>query len=93
MRQVNETGADYYKAQFDLAQARMTQIEQEKRLQELWSKGGYDTRVSSESRALEQRVLTMAKDGASRLSTLADRERAFADKNLGALKLWSELQK
>jgi len=93
MRQVMEATAEYQKAQFELCQARMTQIEQEKKLQAMWAKGGYEARVSSDARAQEQSVLTLSKDHANRLSSLADKERTLADKGLEALRLWGELQK
>lgn len=93
MRQVMEATAEFNKAQFELCQSRMTQIEQEKKLHELWSKGGYESRISPDARAQEQTVITMSKDHANKLSSLADKERALADKALNALKLWAGLQK
>jgi len=90
MRQTMDAMAEFNKAQFDLAQARMLLIEQERKLHEAWSKG-YEGRVSSEGRSAETRVLTMLKDQASNVSNLASKERALADRALETLKLWSQL--
>ncbi len=93
MRQVMEAAADHQKTQVDLAQVRMVAIDQERKLHRLWSANGYEGRLSAESRAAEQQMLTLVKQDADLLTTLASREKALADKNLNALKLWGELQK
>jgi hypothetical protein len=92
MRQVMEAAGDFHKAQFDFAQFRMTAIEQEKKLHKVWADGGYQSRISSESRNLEQSLLTMVKKDADLLSGLANREKALAEKSIQALKLWGQIQ-
>lgn len=91
MRLAQEYEADFRKAQFEYAGARMSGVEQERRLSRMWAGGGYEVRVSAESRTLEQSVLTQARERANLLSNVASRERALADKRLDALKVWGEL--
>jgi hypothetical protein len=93
MRQVMESEADWHKVTFDYAQARMSAAEIEQQLSEKWSSGGYDARVASDARGVEQRVLNAVKDRADKMSNYASKEKALADKRLAALKAWGELQK
>jgi hypothetical protein len=85
--------ADAHKAAYDYAQARITEVEVEMKLGSLWGSGGYEKRVSNESRELERQVLLAVKERGERMATYAQREQAAAERRLGALKLWNELQK
>ncbi len=93
MRQTLEAEAEFHKATFDYARARLGEAEVEQRLGERWGSGGYESRISSDARDLERRVLLAVKDRADRMSTHAAREKTLADRRLDALKLWAELQK
>lgn len=93
MRQALEAEADFHKSAFDYAQARLNAIDVEEKLGERWGSGGYDARVSSDARSLEERVEKSVKERADRMSTYASREKALADKRLAALRAWGELQK
>jgi hypothetical protein len=93
MRQAYEAEAEFQKAAFDYTQARLAVAEQELRLGERWGTGGYDSRLSSDARDLERRVLLAAKDRADRMSTFASREKTWTDRRIAVLKLWGDLQK
>ena len=93
MRQALEAEADFHKATLDYAQARLAAIEVENRLAERWGSGGYESRIASDARDLERRVLLAVKDRADRMSTHAAREKTLSDRRLAALRSWNELQK
>jgi hypothetical protein len=93
MRQALEAEADFHKSAFDYAQARLAALDAEEKLGERWGGGGYETRISSDARSLEERVQRSVKERADRMSTYASRERSLADKRLAALRTWGELQK
>lgn len=93
MRQALEAEADFLKATVDYAQARLAETEAENRLAERWGSGGYESRISSDARDLERRVLMAVKERADRMSTHASRERTLSDRRLDALKSWNTLQK
>ena len=93
MRQVQEAEADTHKAMIDYAQARIAEAELEQRLGERWGTGGYESRISSDARDLERRVLLAVKDRSDRMSTFAGREKTLSDRRLDALRSWAELQK
>lgn len=93
MRQALEAEAEFHKATFDYAQARLAEAEVEQRLSERWGSGGYESRISSDARDLERRVLLAVKSRADRMSAHASREKTLADRRIDVLKIWGELQK
>lgn len=92
MASAMEAEAEAHKAAYDYAQARITEVDLEQRLGGVWSTGGYDSRVSVESRDLERQVLLAVKDRATKMANYASREKTAADKRLEALKIWAEVQ-
>jgi hypothetical protein len=93
MRSTYEAEAEFQKAAFEYAQSRLAVAEVEQRLGERWGSGGYESRISSDARDLERRLLLAAKDRADRISTFASREKTLSDRRLAVLKLWGDLQK
>ena len=93
MRSTYEAEAEFQKAVFEYTQARLAEAEIEQRLGERWGSGGYESRISSDARDLERRLLLAVKDRAERMSTFASREKTLSDRRLAVLKLWGDLQK
>jgi hypothetical protein len=93
MRSTYEAEAEFQKAAFEFAQSRLAAAEIEQRLGERWGSGGYESRISSDARDLERRLVLAVKDRADRISTFASREKTLSDRRLAVLKLWGDLQK
>lgn len=93
MRQAMEAAAEFHKASFEYAQARVSAAELEQRLGERWGAGGYEARIAGDARNMEKRLLESVKERSEKLSDLASREKSLADKRLDVLKQWGELQR